>query len=125
MEGTFIVMPGETLNVLVGEEGHLQIGGNFQNSAGGGGGSFVYTDALELLIAAGGGGGKCPYVGAVPLHPECHGQVGEDGGANSDYTSVGGVGGNGGAAGLWGGYCMRRRWHGMALCWWWSIDWWF
>jgi len=102
MEGTFAVTPGEVLNVLVGEEGHLQVGGNFQNSAGGGGGSFVYTDALELLIAAGGGGGKCPYTGAVPLHPECHGQVGEGGGANSDYTSVGGAGGNGGAAGLWG-----------------------
>jgi len=37
MEGTFAVTPGEVLNVLVGEEGHLQVGGNFQNSAGGGG----------------------------------------------------------------------------------------
>lgn len=75
MEGTFSVTPGETLHIIVGEEGHLQVGGNDQNSAGGGGGSFVYNADMELLIAAGGGGGRCPYEYAVPLHAECGGQV--------------------------------------------------
>ncbi|MDG1913730.1 MAG: T9SS type A sorting domain-containing protein [Crocinitomix sp.] len=103
IEGSFVVTGGEVLTVIVGEEGHLQLGGNDQNSAGGGGGSFVYDEAAVLFVAAGGGGGKCPYLGAVPLHPDCHGQVGEDGGENSDGTSAGGVGGNGGEVGLWGG----------------------
>ncbi|WP_070137957.1 T9SS type A sorting domain-containing protein [Crocinitomix algicola] len=103
MEGTFSVTPGETLHVIVGEEGHLQVGGNDQNSAGGGGGSFVYNADMELLIAAGGGGGRCPYEFAVPLHAECGGQVGESGGQNSDGSSFGGTSGNGGEPGIWSG----------------------
>ncbi len=102
IEGNFEVTGGEVLTVVVGEQGHLQIGGNVQNSAGGGGGSFVYDAADELFVAAGGGGGRCPYGGAVPLHPDCDGQAGENGGENSDGTSAGGVGGNGGDEGLWG-----------------------
>ncbi len=103
IEGDFVVTPGEVLTIAVGEEGHLQVGGNVQNSAGGGGGSFVYNSDDELLVAAGGGGGRCPYGGAVPLHAGCHGQAGEDGGASSDGVAAGGVGGNGGVAGLWAG----------------------
>src|SRR6188768_3509342 len=56
MYGEFTVTPGQVLSIIVGEEGHLQVGGNSQNSAGGGGGSFVY-DGSTLFIAAGGGGG--------------------------------------------------------------------
>jgi hypothetical protein len=103
IEGDFVVTPGEVLTVVVGEEGHLQVGGNPQNSSGGGGGSFVYDSADELFVAAGGGGGRCPYGGAVPLHAGCDGQAGEDGGASSDGVAAGGVGGNGGVAGLWAG----------------------
>jgi hypothetical protein len=103
MYGEFTVTPGQVLNVIVGQEGQLQIGGNFQNSAGGGGGSFVYDASNVLFIAAAGGGGKCPYTSAVPLHADAHGKATPDGGQNSDATSFGGTGGNGGQAGNWSG----------------------
>ena len=41
MAGVFTVTPGETLYLVVGQQGQLQIGGQSQNSSGGGGGSFV------------------------------------------------------------------------------------
>jgi hypothetical protein len=103
MQGQFTVTPGETLTIIVGEEGFLQVGGNAQNSAGGGGGSFIYNASNTLLVAAGGGGGRCPYTAAVPIHPDCHGQVGPDGGDNSDGLQIGGTAGNGGQEGIWSG----------------------
>jgi hypothetical protein len=57
MSGDFTVTPGETINIVVGQQGQLQIGGQSQNSSGGGGGSFVYRNSSNLLLAAGGGGG--------------------------------------------------------------------
>ncbi|WP_027420033.1 T9SS type A sorting domain-containing protein [Crocinitomix catalasitica] len=51
--GDFIVVPGQTLKILVGEKGN---DGGYVGA--GGGGSFVWIDDTEeLLIAAGGGGG--------------------------------------------------------------------
>ncbi len=104
IQGDVSVTSGDVLTIIVGEEGHLQLGGNFQNSAGGGGGSFVYNATTNtLLMAAGGGGGLCPWLNAVPLHADAAGQAGPDGGDNSDGQSLGGTGGNGGAEGIWSG----------------------
>src|SRR3989338_3015813 len=101
MAADYVVTPGQTLNVVVGQMGLLQVGGNYQNSSGGGGGSFVYTPSNTLLVAAGGGGGMCNYTGSPALHADAHGKVTEDGGANTYNQYYGGVGGNGGDAGLW------------------------
>ncbi len=102
MTGTYAVTPGQVLTIIVGEQGHLQVGGNAQNSSGGGGGTFVYdASGPTLLVAAGGGGGKCNYTSSGPLHADAAGQIGTSGGASSDGAAAGGVGGNGGAAGLW------------------------
>jgi len=101
--GDVAVSAGDVLTIVVGEEGLLQVGGNVQNSAGGGGGTFVYNASSNtLLMAAGGGGGRCPWTSAVPLHADCDGQAGTSGGQNSDGTSFGGTGGNGGDPGIWG-----------------------
>jgi len=58
MEGTFDVVPGEVLKIVVGERGKDR-GSNTANQSGtGGGGSFVWRNVgNELMIAAGGGGG--------------------------------------------------------------------
>lgn len=51
--GTFEVVPGQVLDVLVGGQGQ-----GAQYVGGGGGGTFVWLDATsEILVAAGGGGG--------------------------------------------------------------------
>jgi hypothetical protein len=102
MTGTFAVTPGEVLNIVVGQQGLLQAGGNPQNSSGGGGGTFVYRTGPTLLVAAGGGGGKCNYSGSGALHADAAGQVTTNGGASSD-GNPGGTAGNGGPAGLWSG----------------------
>lgn len=53
MTGSFDVTPGETLVILVGEQG-----AGAQYVGGGGGGTFVWRDTgTELLLVAGGGGG--------------------------------------------------------------------
>jgi hypothetical protein len=55
MAGDFLLLQGEILNILVGQQGN-QSGSS--SSKGGGGGTFVWrSNTLELLIAAGGGGG--------------------------------------------------------------------
>ncbi|MFN8395060.1 MAG: T9SS type A sorting domain-containing protein, partial [Bacteroidia bacterium] len=102
MVGDFAVTPGQVLSVVVGELGHLQLGGNAQNSSGGGGGTFVYSAGPTLLVAAGGGGGKCNYTSSGPLHSGAAGQITTGGGASSD-GNAGGTGGQGGLAGLWSG----------------------
>ncbi len=100
MRGDFAVTPGDVLNIVVGQMGLAQVGGNAQNSAGGGGGSFVYTPANVLFVAAGGGGGKCPYTGSVPLTAQEDGNITLNGSADSDNISPGGINGNGGAVGI-------------------------
>ena len=55
MEGTFNLSQGETIQILVGQEGGIN---NVTTSAGGGGGTFVVMIGKETpLIVAGGGGG--------------------------------------------------------------------
>ena len=54
MKGTFHLSRGETIQILVGQEGAIN---NVANSAGGGGGSFVVKGNSTPLIIAGGGGG--------------------------------------------------------------------
>ncbi|WP_211362150.1 M36 family metallopeptidase [Aequorivita antarctica] len=102
ISGDFSVTPGETLTIVVGQQGQLQIGGNVQNSSGGGGGSFVYNASDVLFVAAGGGGGKCNYTGSPPLHAGAAGQAGTSGGASSD-GNAGGTAGNAGNEGTWSG----------------------
>ena len=54
MKGTFRLSRGETIQILVGQEGGIN---NVANVAGGGGGSFVVKGNSTPLIIAGGGGG--------------------------------------------------------------------
>jgi hypothetical protein len=92
MSGDFFTGTTETVSIVVGEQGHAQVGGSVANSSGGGGGSFVYSGST-LYIAAGGGGGKCVDAGSVQA--SAAGQTGTSGGASSD----GNPGGTNGAPG--------------------------
>ena len=58
--GDFLVSPGDTLIVIVGEKGSNGIGGGSNMAGGGGGGSFVIKQNgnVPFIIAAGGGGGS-------------------------------------------------------------------
>ncbi len=87
MKGTFTVTPGQTLKILVGQQG-------LHNSSrcGGGGGSFVTDNANNPLIIAGGGGGSGSN------------RQGENGTTSTTATSpTGGRTGNGGLNGGGGG----------------------
>ena len=66
VRGDFIVTPGETLKLIVAENGYRTNQGDY--GAGGGGGSFVYrnaTDPYPLLVAGGGGGQAQNLTGPV------------------------------------------------------------
>ncbi len=91
MSGTFSVVPGHVLAVLVGQKG-LTGGGN---AGGGGGGSFVWdvTAGNTLLVAAGGGGGAGYTTSAGNGLDAVTGLNGVSG--PGGYNG-GGVGGNGG-----------------------------
>ena len=54
MIGTFTLSKGETIRILIGQEGGIN---GVYNSAGGGGGTFVVRGSNTPLIIAGGGGG--------------------------------------------------------------------
>ncbi|MEX0966557.1 MAG: fibronectin type III domain-containing protein, partial [Bacteroidia bacterium] len=93
MKGTFSLTQGDSLQILVGQEG--EVGGSRLLTGGGGGGTFVVDDNNNPLIIAGGGGG-----GAAML-PQRHGTasaIANDGqcpvgGAadNCDYNGTGGA----------------------------------
>ena len=61
ISSTVSVNPGETLSILVGEEGNGD-----SNGAGGGGGSFVVNSNNEPILIAGGGGGAGGYSETSP-----------------------------------------------------------
>lgn len=91
MRGTFAVIPGTVLKVLVGERPSLTTGGG----NGGGGGSFVTDMANNPWIIAGGGGGSCASSASVARH----GNITAVGGTGAAGGGTGGAGGNGGNVG--------------------------
>ena len=89
IQGTFEVVPGDTYDILVGQQSLINYGsgGHNGNSTGGGGGTFVALNSAPVIIAGGGGGG-----GAV------------SGGVDASLTESGINGlGSGGASGGTGG----------------------
>ncbi|MDX1685425.1 MAG: M36 family metallopeptidase, partial [Saprospiraceae bacterium] len=96
--GKFAVTPGQTLRLLVGEQGETDI--SLGDGGGGGGGSFVWDASTNsLLIAAGGGGGASGCAGSeAPGGPGSATMAPTPGGAAG--SGPGGSGGNGGQGGI-------------------------
>ena len=87
IEGTFLLLKGETIQILVGQEGGIN---RQSQSSGGGGGTFVVRGGTPLIIAGGGGG--IEY--ASSRHTGCDASTGTAG--NTGYKSwSGGSGGQG------------------------------
>ena len=90
MTGTFRLSKGETIKILVGQQGRLNRN-QASHSSGGGGGTFVARGRNTTLIVAGGGGGT---ESVVSRHIECDASTGTAGRAG--YKSwAGGSGGHG------------------------------
>ena len=88
LKGTFRLYKGETIQILVGQEGSINLNGN---SFGGGGGRFVVRGSNTPLIIAGGGGGMET---AQSRHSGCDASTGITG--NPGYRSwSGGSSGHG------------------------------
>ena len=92
IKGTFLLLKGETIQILVGQEGGIN---RQSQSSGGGGGTFVGKIHLrggkQPLIIAGGGGG-IEHVNS--RHTGCDASTGTTG--NTGYKSwSGGSGGQG------------------------------
>ncbi|MCB9315720.1 MAG: HYR domain-containing protein, partial [Lewinellaceae bacterium] len=112
ISGDFLVTPGQTIKIVVGQRGKNATTGNqFNGAGGGGGGTFVWLNgALQPLIVAGGGGGSSLTNDGVPHYygkdasltndgtgSRSHDQFGNapGGTAGSDGTSVSASGGKG------------------------------
>ena len=88
IEGTFRISKGETIKILVGQEGSTTLN---SESSGGGGGTFVVSIRNRPLIIAGGGGG---IKTARSRHSGCDASTSMAG--NAGYRSwSGGRGGQG------------------------------
>jgi hypothetical protein len=98
IQGTFTCVPGEVLNILVGQAG----GSKDASHGSGGGGSFVVRQSDDtILVIAGGGGGH----GASGIDATSNGSATRNGqtGAGSGTASSGGGGGaaaNGASGGV-------------------------
>ncbi|MGG1399789.1 hypothetical protein ABE288_18520 [Bacillus salipaludis] len=100
IQGDFPVTPGQTLNILVGQQGQSGPGAIVNTTnGGGGGGTFVWlgtgpVTALNLLVAAGGGGGA-----SVSLtNPGQNASLSTSGTNGFMVGGTGGMGGDGGTA---------------------------
>tara|TARA_B110000037_G_C17103028_1_gene498769 strand:- start:1086 stop:2444 length:1359 start_codon:yes stop_codon:yes gene_type:complete len=90
--GTFDVVPGETLIILVGEQGE-----GAQYVGGGGGGTFVWKDVdAELMIAAGGGGGGGASDGSDEFVDGINASIDENATNGAGFSDGAGTAGNGG-----------------------------
>ena len=89
MIGTFSLIKGEIIQILVGQEG---VNNSVSSSAGGGGGTFVVRGSNTPLIIAGGGGGL--ETGVASRHVGCDASTSTTG--NPGYKSwSGGSSGHG------------------------------
>ena len=79
MKGTFGLIKGEKIQILIGQEGGIN---TKSSSAGGGGGTFVVRGSNKPLIIAGGGGG---IETALSRHSGCDASTGTTG--NHGYRS--------------------------------------
>lgn len=98
IQGDFTVTPGETLSILVGQQGQTGSGTPGLLNGGGGGGSFVWRGAesvtpLNLLVAAGGGGGGSTVLEANGVNASLTGS-----GTNGNPGGIGGSNGTGGCS---------------------------
>ena len=82
MIGTFSLIKGEVIQILIGQEGGIN---NVTDASGGGGGSFVVRGAAIPLIIAGGGGG---IERATARHSHCDASTSTTG--NTGYKSLAG-----------------------------------
>jgi len=107
MIGTFSVSGGDTLDILVGQQG-LSAPNSVGN--GGGGGSFVVKRGTGLLIAAGGGGGS-GHNNSFGNNAQSHGVTTNTAQAGM-FTGGGAAGsnGNGGAIGNCSGNLCSGAW---------------
>lgn len=100
MIGTFNVVPGQVLNILVGQQG---FGANYVG--GGGGGTYVWDLASsDLLIAAGGGGGGGATDGGFDSYNGMDASITESGTNGSGMPDGAGVDGQGGTTPTTGTY---------------------
>ena len=101
MKGTFVVVKGETLKVVVGARGVVNNCGGGNQSGGGGGGTFVWRAAaldMPMIAAGGGGGGNPTWNGGVGCAIGLDAVTGLDGvKGNTVNSALGGVAGAGGA----------------------------
>lgn len=96
--GEFILTAGDTIKILVGQEGAPPVGSG-TNQHGGGGGSFVaYTDNTPLVVAGGGGGSwASAYNSTTDASITQNGNDGVNG-LSATYNGAGGTNGNGGVS---------------------------
>ncbi|MDP4009887.1 MAG: tail fiber domain-containing protein, partial [Candidatus Shapirobacteria bacterium] len=101
MVGDFVLSAGDTLSILVGQQGTNNNAST--RGGGGGGGTFILNQSVgstALLMAAGGGGGGGNYTAG----PGIHGQIGTSGAAGTVGTyGIGGTNGGGGNSGQYTG----------------------
>ena len=95
MIGTFSLIKGEIIQILVGQEGGIN---TVSHASGGGGGSFVVRGAAIPLIIAGGGGG---VETATARYSQCDASTSTTG--NTGYKSLAGGSGGSGAQAFYSG----------------------
>jgi len=100
MKGSFVVSSGDTLFIVVGQQGVVNNCGGSNASSGGGGGSFVWKNSganrTLLIVAGGGGGGNMNWSGGCINGIDA--VITQDGTQGNGPTSaIGGIGGNGGS----------------------------
>lgn len=111
MRGDFTVTPGQVLKIVVGQMGASYING----AAGGGGGSYVATNANVPLIVAGGGSGASISTAGLSASTGSLGNPGQSC-SNAGVTGFGGGSasscnsGNGGAGGFYGNGISTGSW---------------
>jgi len=91
-KGTFSVVGGEVVRILVGQQGEAGSSGH-GNCGGGGGGSFVTRNNNQPMLVAGGGGGAGTASSSAIRNPD-PGQTGNNGTAGKGNGMAGGTAGN-------------------------------
>jgi hypothetical protein len=91
-KGTFSVVGGEVIRILVGQQGEAGSSGH-GNCGGGGGGSFVTRINNQPMLVAGGGGGAGTANTSAIRNPD-PGQTGNNGTAGKGNGLAGGTAGN-------------------------------
>ena len=110
VRSSFVMQPGDKLNVVIGQPGdHREASSGSSHGGGGGGGTFVWRDGHDSPLLVAGGGGGASYASTSQTYWGQHGRACQAGSDAKPTGGSGGLSGMGGQGSVTTSTCKKKK----------------